>query len=103
MRVYHLQLLLLGLVLFPGYFVANAQTCPPNIDFETGTFTGWQCYIGTADTVNGVNVLDLHPTSGPVFNRHTMYTANSGDGVDPYGGFPVNCPNGSKHSIRLRK
>jgi gliding motility-associated-like protein len=30
-----------------------------------------------------------------------MYTANSGNGLDPYGGFPVNCPNGSKHSIRL--
>ena len=54
-----------------------------------------------ADTVNGVNVLDLQPTSGPVFDRQTMYTANSGAGVDPYGGFPVNCPNGSKHSIRL--
>jgi len=101
MRVYHLQLLSLGLVFCPAYFVANAQTCPPNIDFETGTFIGWKCYIGTADTVNGVNVIDLQPTAGPVFNRHTMYTANSGNGVDPYGGFPVNCPNGSRHSIRL--
>jgi gliding motility-associated-like protein len=95
------HLLLMGLVFCPGYFVANAQTCPYNIDFETGTFTGWQCYIGMADTVNGVNVLDLNPTSGPVFDRQTMYTANSGAGVDPYGGFPVNCPNGSRHSIRL--
>jgi gliding motility-associated-like protein len=30
-----------------------------------------------------------------------MYTANSGNGLDPYGFFPVNCPNGSGHSIRL--
>jgi len=29
-----------------------------------------------------------------------MYNANSGL-TDPYGGFPVNCPNGSGHSIRL--
>jgi gliding motility-associated-like protein len=103
MRVYHFQLQSLSLVLVfcSGYFIAKAQTCPPNIDFETGTFNGWQCYIGMADTVNGTNVIDLQPTSGPVFNRHTMYTANSGDGEDPYGGFPVNCPNGSKHSIRL--
>ena len=103
MPVYHFkfQLLLLGLVVCPGFFVANAQTCPFNIDFETGTFAGWQCYIGEADTVNGVNVLNLQPTSGPVFNRQTMYTANSGDSVDQYGGFPVNCPNGSQHSIRL--
>ena len=102
MRVHHFQLyLLLALVFCPGYYFANAQTCPPNIDFETGTFDGWKCYIGTADTVNGTNVIDLSETAGPVFNRQTMYTANSGDGVDPYGGFPVNCPNGSGHSIRL--
>ncbi len=103
MRAYYFQLrlLLLKLVFCFGYYSANAQTCPYNIDFETGTFEGWQCYIGTADTVNGVNVLNLQPTTGPVFNRQTMYTANSGAGVDPYGGFPVNCPNGSGHSIRL--
>jgi gliding motility-associated-like protein len=29
-----------------------------------------------------------------------MYTKNSGE-LDPYGGFPVNCPNGSGHSIKL--
>ena len=103
MRVYRFNLrsIMLGLIVYPGYFIANAQTCPPNIDFETGTFDGWQCYVGMADTVNGVNVLDLQRTSGPVFNRQTMYTANTGEGKDPYGGFPVNCPNGSKHSIRL--
>jgi len=30
-----------------------------------------------------------------------MYSAIGGGGIDPYGGFPVNCPNGSGHSIRL--
>jgi gliding motility-associated-like protein len=30
-----------------------------------------------------------------------MMSAFPGDGVDPYGGFPVNCPNGSGHSIKL--
>jgi len=93
--------LILELVFSWTCHYASAQTCPYNIDFETGTFDGWQCYIGTADTVNGVNVLELHATPGPVFNRQTMYTANTGAGVDPYGGFPVNCPNGSSHSIRL--
>ena len=82
------------------YFTTNAQNCPPNIDFETGTFNGWTCYIGGTAEVNGQNVITIFP-SGPVFNRHTMYTANTGNGVDPYGGFPVNCPNGSGHSIRL--
>ena len=103
MRIYHFpfQFLSLGLVLFPGFFIANAQDCPPNIDFETGTFDGWTCYIGSSAELNGRNVISLYPSYGPVANRHTMYTANSGDGVDPYGGFPVNCPNGSGHSIRL--
>ena len=51
--------------------------------------------------MGGKNVISIYPSGGPVLDRHTMYTANSGDGVDPYGGFPVNCPNGSGHSIRL--
>jgi gliding motility-associated-like protein len=80
---------------------ANAQNCPPNIDFETGTFQGWTCYTGSTAAVNGANVITIYP-SGPVNNRHTMYSyaANSTD-VDPYGGFPVVCPNGSGYSIRL--
>lgn len=102
MRVYHFRWQFLSMVvLCPGYFFANAQNCPPNIDFETGTFSGWTCYIGSVAEVDGHNVISLYPAGGPVFNRQTMYTANSGNGVDQYGGFPVNCPNGSRHSIRL--
>ena len=103
MSLHHfkLQILAFFLAIFPGYFSAYGQSCPVNIDFETGTFTGWKCYIGSVAAVNGTNVISLDETAGPVFDRQTMYTANSGDGVDPYGGFPVNCPNGSKHSIRL--
>ena len=87
------------LFLCPVYFTAHSQNCPPNIDFETGTFNGWTCYTGFA-TGNGQNIISLS-VSGPVYNRHTMYSANPGDGMDPYGGFPVNCPNGSGHSIKL--
>ncbi len=103
MRVYHFRLraLSLGLVLCPGYFITSAQICPPNIDFETGTFKGWTCYVGTAEEVGRTNIVDLYPSNGPQSNRHTMYTINSGNGLDPYGGFPVNCPNGSGHSVRL--
>jgi gliding motility-associated-like protein len=35
-----------------------------------------------------------------VANRHTIIS-NPGGGVDPFGLFPVNCPNGSGYSIRL--
>lgn len=79
----------------------NAQECPPNIDFETGTLAGWQCYTGHVASVNGVNVISLNLEPSPVYDRHTMLTAFPGNGVDEFGGFPVNCPNGSGHSIKL--
>ena len=81
-------------------FTVTAQVCPPNIDFETGTFTNWTCYIGNVSANGNVNNINLVPVGGPVFDRQTMYAANQG-GLDPYGGFPVNCPNGSGFSIRL--
>ncbi len=80
-------------------FTAGFAQCPPNIDFENGTFANWTCYTGNTASVGGVNQINLS-VSGPVPERHTMYTANSGE-VDAYGGFSVNCPNGSSHSIRL--
>ena len=82
-------------------FSVNAQNCPPNIDFEFGNFAGWNCYTGTVASVGGVNQIQFNSSGGPVFGRHTMYSSNPGDGVDEYGGFPKNCPNGSGHSIKL--
>ena len=84
-------------MLLLSWVSSNAQ-CPPNIDFESGNFDGWTCYTGFVSANTGANVISLSP-SGPVANRHTMYS--SGSGNDPYGGFPVNCPNGSGHSIKL--
>ncbi len=80
----------------------NAQDCPPNIDFETGSFDGWTCYTGYTAAVGDDNVISLSSSGGPVFEKHTMYTAaaNSGE-LDPFGNFPVLSPNGSGHSIRL--
>ncbi|MEP6749382.1 MAG: hypothetical protein ABJB86_16725, partial [Bacteroidota bacterium] len=80
--------------------VMYAQECPANIDFETGTFTGWTCYTGYVASVNDQNIITLNP-SAPTPGRHTMYSAVPGAGNDPYGGFAINCPNGSGHSIRL--
>ncbi|MGG9962725.1 PKD domain-containing protein [Ferruginibacter sp. SUN106] len=79
---------------------SNAQDCPPNIDFEEGTFNGWTCYTGGVAAVGGQNVITL-TASGPIAGRHTIMSAFPGDGMDPYGNFPVNCPNGSGHSIKL--
>jgi gliding motility-associated-like protein len=102
MRVFRfgLQPFMAGLLVFPGCFFATAQDCPRNIDFEAGTFEGWTCYTGSSGEVNGVNTITLR-NSGPVENRHTMYSSFPDAGTDPYGGFPINCPNGSGRSIRL--
>ncbi|MEO6289463.1 MAG: hypothetical protein ABIO76_06060, partial [Ginsengibacter sp.] len=62
----------MGLVICPSYFFANAQNCPLNIDFETGTFNGWACYVGSSEEVNRTNLTNLYRSGGPVANRHTM-------------------------------
>jgi gliding motility-associated-like protein len=78
-----------------------AQSCPNNIDFETGTFDGWTCYTGSVSAGSGQNIMSLSPSSGPIPGKHTIYPAFPSAGTDPYGGFPINCPNGSGYSIRL--
>lgn len=76
--------------------------CPPNIDFERGDFSNWTCYVGSVSSVSGQNVIDFNYAGGPTANRQEMYSALGSNGLtDPYGGFPVVCPNGSGHSIRL--
>ncbi len=81
---------------------ASFSQCPPNLDFESGTFNNWTCYTGNVSAAGGVNTIFLTNSGGPVPNQHTMYSANTNAGeVDFFGGFPVTCPNGSGYSIRL--
>ena len=75
--------------------------CPPNIDFEMGDFTNWQCWSGITYVIGTKNVIDLTPDPAPLPGRHTMMSAFPGNGRDAFGLFPVNCPNGSGHSIKL--
>jgi len=79
---------------------AYTQSCPPNLDFESGNFTNWQCFTGTTDTVGGKNRMVLNP-SAPVFNRHEIISAATNPGLDPYGGFPKLCPYGGDFSVKL--
>ncbi len=93
------QILFATALIFTGFF-STAQDCPFNIDFEKGDFSGWTCYTGNVAAIGGQNVISL-TESGPIPGRHTMMSSFPGDGMDPYGGFPINCPNGSGHSIQL--
>jgi gliding motility-associated-like protein len=92
-------------LLYTGIFLStlelSAQTCPPNIDFENGNFSGWTCYTGFVSAAGGQNTISLTASGGPAANQQTMFNSNPSSGIDPYGGFPVNCPNGSGHSIKL--
>ncbi|MBA3675160.1 MAG: PKD domain-containing protein [Chitinophagaceae bacterium] len=81
-------------------FKSNAQ-CPVNIDFEDGTFNRWTTWKGNVALVNNANVITLNVSPAPVPGSHTMLSSNPGDGLDSYGNFPKNCPNGSGHSIQL--
>lgn len=80
--------------------IKSAAQCPTNIDFENGTFDGWTTYTGYTAAVNNENQINISASPPSLGDRHIMYAANSGI-RDPYGGFPVNCPNGSGYSIRL--
>ncbi|MES2331819.1 MAG: gliding motility-associated C-terminal domain-containing protein [Bacteroidota bacterium] len=75
---------------------AKGQGCPPNIGFETGDFTHWQLLAGY------VNAGGIHlTTSGsPVPQQHSLYK-NTGNLLDPYGKFPVNCPDGGNYTLKL--
>jgi gliding motility-associated-like protein len=72
---------------------------PDNIGFEKGNFDGWECSLG--ERANPSGVVTIYPPSGPS-NRHTIIDATyNKNQLDPYGNFPVVCPNGSKYSVQL--
>ncbi len=71
--------------------------CMPNIGFELGSFDNWSCFAGK---ILRDGTLDLASTS-PVVDRHSIIQNFSNQELDLFGGFPVNCPNGSGYSVRL--
>jgi len=89
------RLLFTGVSVLLLNFSLQAQ-CPPNIDFERGDFSGWQCLTGT---FNGVSI-NVGPTP-PLAGRHEIISAATTPANDPFGGFPKLCPNNSNYSIRI--
>lgn len=78
--------------------MASAQSCPANIGFEDGKFTNWVCYTGN---INNDGTINLNAGGPPADTRQSILKNTSPQITDPYGGFPINCPNNSKYSIRL--
>jgi gliding motility-associated-like protein len=79
--------------------ISQPVTCPSNIDFEDGSFNGWECKVGVVTSSPGVNQINW-VGSGELLNRHTIVDASSGL-IDRFGLFPQSCPNGSGYSVRL--
>lgn len=92
-RFFLLLIILLGSATF------SIAQCPPNIDFEEGTFNNWKLY--TRDNFYHPDSLKIMTPTPPLAGRHVMLSNPPGNGLDPYGLFPQNCPNGSGHSIKL--
>ena len=79
---------------------AYSQTCPPNLDFEKGDFSNWQCFTGTTASDGIKNVITLNETP-PVAGRHEIITASTLPKKDYYGNFPIFCPYGGSYSVKL--
>lgn len=75
----------------------DAQGCPPNIGFEKASFVNWETLSGRADSARGILLNNSYPDA----DRHRIYLNTSTGEKDLFGGFPVNCPNGSGASIKL--
>ncbi|MBS1782630.1 MAG: gliding motility-associated C-terminal domain-containing protein [Bacteroidetes bacterium] len=85
------------LLLVVAKVTAQPIPCPPNLDFETGTFQNWDLQIGQA-TVS-TNNPTWQPVGPPVINRQTITSSASPN--DQYGGFPALAPGGGTYSIKL--
>lgn len=99
---------LLLFIVFSCLLQKGMAQCPPNIDFEQGNFSNWECWVGHTYNLGGKNSIqwDVPPENTPVNpalypNRFQMMSAFPGNGLDFFGQFPVNCPNGSGKSIKL--
>lgn len=83
-------------LLSAGIARGQAGLCPTNLDFEGGDFNGWSCEAGTVLPDGSLSLA----ATGPLLNRHNIISA-ANNGTDPYGSFPMLCPNGSQYSMML--
>src|SRR5688500_20095530 len=89
-------------IIFLAFTAVNANSqsglCPPNLDFEFGNFDNWECRTGRVLAADGNSISWSAIGQDP--SRHAIITAGTTE-LDPFGLFPVVCPNGSGYSIKL--
>ena len=77
----------------------QGSLCPPNIDFENGNLSNWECKTGRVESIAGVNTVTWESSGVNPLNHHIIPRATAG--LDPYGNFSEASPNGSAYSVRL--
>ncbi|HCL05956.1 MAG TPA: hypothetical protein DHW64_08335 [Chitinophagaceae bacterium] len=72
--------------------------CPPNIGFEKGSFENWETLKGRIERDGSINMTVVSPDPS---NHRILDASLNAKETDPFGGFPVVCPNGSGFSVKL--
>jgi gliding motility-associated-like protein len=93
-------------VLFLAFFMlqhtilkAQPIPCPPNIDYETGTFLNWLLFNGSCS--GGSNNAAWIGPAAPVATEHTIMSGNAQDLYGNGSNFPVVAPGGGTYSLKL--
>ncbi len=82
-----------SLLLFSSHLFA--QKCATNIDFENSDLLFWNCDTGRSSSSG-----NTYYSTNEIPGRHSILRNNPLN-LDPYGNFPVSCPNGSGYSLQL--
>lgn len=82
-------LILVGFLIL-NFSISKAQSIN-DLGLEQNLFSGWNLYTGSCCPINTT-------TQGLVANRHSI---TSGITIDSFGNFPIVCPQGGNHSLKL--
>ena len=82
------------------YAQSNAVNCSPNLNFNLGNFTNWQCYIGKVSTLAPNNIITVTP-SLPISNRHLLIKKTAPSLKDYYGQFEITPADGTDYVLKL--
>ena len=84
---------------------------PANIDFGSGNFTNWKCWVGYSQQGTATTGAAFgSPTAsapiggnapGPGTVNKSRHFITSGSATDYYGRFPIVCPAGGTYSLRI--
>lgn len=92
MSLYRKNIRIALLIICQVAVTAKAQfpACPPNIDFEAGNFSNWECRTGRVESIGGVNRITWEGMNELPENHKIIPSATAG--IDIFGGFSRHLP-----------